>query len=179
MTIHHVHACLHKACKDAVRWGRLPRNPVDAADPPRKKGDGTKEMKTWSAKQLKAFLESIAGRPPRALWHMIAMTGMRRGEACGLRWEDVDLEKARLSVRRALIPNGDGVVVSEPKTAKGRRAIALDPSTVEVLKAQAARQLDEQRQGRGRLDRDRLRVHDGERRGRCTRRASHAAFARR
>ena len=48
-------------------------------------------------------------------------------------------------MRRALIPiNGDGVVVSEPKTAKGRRVIALDPSTIEVLKAQAARQLDEQ-----------------------------------
>ena len=38
--------------------------------------------------------------PP--LWHLIAMTGMRRGEAIGLRWNDVDLENARLSVRRAL-----------------------------------------------------------------------------
>ena len=72
------------------------------------------------------------------------MTGMRRGEALGLRWADVDLENARLSVRRALIPTNREVVVSEPKTAKGRRVIALDPVTVEVLKAQAARQLDEQ-----------------------------------
>ena len=47
-------------------------------------------------------------------------------------------------MRRALIPNGREVVVSEPKTAKGRRVIALDPATVEVLKAQAQRQLDEQ-----------------------------------
>jgi integrase len=69
---------------------------------------------------------------------------MRRGEALGLRWSDVDLEKARLAVRRALIPTNGTVVVSEPKTAKGRRVIALDPATVEVLKAQAARQLDEQ-----------------------------------
>ena len=44
MTIHHVHSCLHKACKDAVRWGHISRNPLDAADPPRKKGDGTREM---------------------------------------------------------------------------------------------------------------------------------------
>jgi integrase len=72
------------------------------------------------------------------------MTGMRRGEAIGLRWSDVDLENGRLSVRRALIPSGRGVIVSEPKTVKGRRVIALDPGTVEVLKAQAARQLDEQ-----------------------------------
>jgi hypothetical protein len=60
-TIHHVHACLHKACKDAVRWGRLSRSPVDAADPPRSSGEDVREMKTWSAKQLKAFLASTEG----------------------------------------------------------------------------------------------------------------------
>ncbi len=72
------------------------------------------------------------------------MTGMRRGEAIGLRWSDVDLEAGRLAVRRALIPIGRGVVVSEPKTVKGRRVIALDPCTFEVLKHEAARQLNEQ-----------------------------------
>ena len=146
MTIHHVHACLHKACKDAVRWGHISRNPLDAADPPRKKGDGTKEMKTWTKEQLKAFLASVADERLSPLWHTIAMTGMRRGEALGLRWIDVDLENGRLSVRRALIPISRDVVVSEPKTVKGRRVIALDPGTVEVLKAQAARQLSEQQQ---------------------------------
>jgi integrase len=72
------------------------------------------------------------------------MTGMRRGEALGLRWEDVDLEAGRLSVRRALIPNGAVVVVSEPKTARGRRSVALDHETVEVLKRQAGQQLADQ-----------------------------------
>jgi len=147
-TIHHVHACLHKACKDAVRWGHISRNPLDAADPPRKKGDGTKEMQTWSKEQLKAFLETMAGERLYALWHTVAMTGMRRGEAIGLRWSDVDLENARLAVRRALIPINREVVVSEPKTAKGRRVVALDPGTIEVLKAQAACQLDEQTQSK-------------------------------
>jgi len=144
MTIHHVHACLHKACKDAVRWGHISRNPLDAADPPRKKGDGTKEMKTWTKEQVKAFLGAMQDERLSPLWHTIAMTGMRRGEAIGLRWSDVDLEGGRLAVRRALIPNGRDVVVSEPKTVKGRRVIAVDPGTVEVLKAQAARQLEEQ-----------------------------------
>jgi integrase len=144
MTIHHVHACLHKACKDAVRWGHISRNPLDAADPPRKKGDGSKEMRTWTKEQLKTFLGAVADDRLSPLWHTIAMTGMRRGEAIGLRWSDVDLEGWRLAVRRALIPINREVVVSEPKTAKGRRVIALDPGTVEVLKAQAARQLEEQ-----------------------------------
>jgi integrase/predicted RNA-binding Zn-ribbon protein involved in translation (DUF1610 family) len=145
-TIHHVHACLHKACKDAVRWGQLSRNPLDAADPPRAKGDGSREMHTWTKEQLKAFLAAVKDDRLSPLWHTIAMTGMRRGEAIGLRWRDVDLEAGRLSVRRALIPINREVVVSEPKTAKGRRVIALDPGTIEVLKGQAARQLDEQSQ---------------------------------
>ena len=98
-------------------------------------------MKTWSAKQLKAFLESTQRDRLAPLWRVLAMTGVRRGEACGLRWEDVDLENARLSVRRALIPHGAGVIVSEPKTAKGRRQIALDAVTVEAFKGQAAQQL--------------------------------------
>jgi site-specific recombinase XerD len=148
-TIHHVHTCLHKACKDAVRWGRLPKNPVEAADPPRGKGEGAAEMKTWTAKQLKAFLESTGGERLRSLYHLLAMTGMRRGEGVGLRWDDVDLEAGRLSVRRALIPYGDGVIVSEPKTAKGRRSIALDPGTIEALKAQAQRQLADQEEWDG------------------------------
>ena len=60
LTVHHVHACLHKACKDAVRWGRLPKNPLDSADPPRKKGDGTKEMMelvAGSAREFSQFAE--------------------------------------------------------------------------------------------------------------------------
>ena len=146
MTIHHVHSCLHKACKDAVRWGHISRNLLDAADPPRKKGEGTKEMRTWTKEQLGAFLKSVADERLSPLWHTIAMTGMRRGEAIGLRWSDVDLEAGRLAVRRALIPSGREVIVSEPKTAKGRRVIAIDPGAVEILKTQAARQLDEQRE---------------------------------
>src|SRR5665811_357146 len=101
-------------------------------------------MKTWTKENLKEFLESVADERLSPLWYTIAFTGLRRGEALGLRWSDVDLENGRLSVRRALIPINREVVVSEPKTVKGRRVIALDPGTVEVLKAQAARQLEEQ-----------------------------------
>ena len=144
LTIRHVHATLHRALKDAVRWERLMRNPIDAADPPRISGDGTRELKTWSAEQLKAFLDFTRDERLSPLWHTLAMTGMRRGESLGLRWEDVDLEAGRLAVRRALIPNGAVVVVSEPKTARGRRTVALDPGTVEALKRQAARQLEDQ-----------------------------------
>lgn len=144
LSIRHVHATLHRALKDAVRWERLTRNPIEAADPPRIRGDGTRELRTWSAEQLKAFLDSTKDERLFPLWHLLAMTGLRRGEALGLCWEDVDLEAWRISVRRALIPNGAVVVVSEPKTARGRRSVALDPETVEVLKRQACQQLADQ-----------------------------------
>ena len=143
LSIRHVHAVLHRALKDAVRWGRLSRNPIEAADPPRVNGSGH-EMRTWSAEQLAAFLEATKDDRLHALWHLLALTGLRRGEALALTWDDVDLEAGSLSVRRALIPNGREVVVCEPKTARGRRVVALDPQTVEVLKGQAARQLVEQ-----------------------------------
>ena len=145
-TVHHVHVCLHRACKDAVRWGRLPRNPVDAADPPRVAGPGGREMKTWSAAQVRAFLEATKDDRLYPLWRLFCLTGMRRGEVLGVRWDDLDLEAGRLSVRRSLIPLGEEVIVSEPKTARGRRSIALDADTVEVLKLQAARQLVEQQE---------------------------------
>jgi integrase len=101
-------------------------------------------MKTWSAELLAAFLQATENDRLGALWHLLALTGLRRGEALALAWEDVDLEKGSLAVRRALIPNGKEVVVCEPKTAHGRRLIALDPETVGVLKGQAARQSVEQ-----------------------------------
>ena len=63
LTIRHVHACLHRALKDAVRWEQITRNPIEAADSPRVNGDGTKQLKTWSAEQLKAFLESARDDP--------------------------------------------------------------------------------------------------------------------
>ena len=143
-TVHHVHTCLHRAFRDAVRWNRLFRNPVDAADPPRVSGPGDREMKTWSAGQVRAFLAATKDDRLHPLWRLLCLTGMRRGEVLGVRWEDIDFEAARLAVRRSLIPLGGEVIVSEPKTARGRRSIALDVETVEVLKAQAARQLSEQ-----------------------------------
>jgi integrase len=145
-TVHHVHVCLHRAFRDAVRWGRLFRNPFDAADPPKVAGPGSRQMKTWTAEQVRAFLEATKGDRLYPLWRLLCLTGMRRGEVLGVKWDDVDFEVGCLAVRRSLIPLGGEVIVSEPKTARGRRSIALDPDTIEVLKAQAARQLEEQQE---------------------------------
>jgi integrase len=142
-TVRRVHATLHRAMKDAVRWSHLPVNPVDAADPPRGKGK-QRDLPAWSAQQLASFLTHLKDDRLFAFWRLLSMTGCRRGEALGLRWEDLDVEAATITIRRALVPLGAEVILSEPKTNRGRRTIALDPVTLEILKAHAARQADEQ-----------------------------------
>ena len=77
----------------------------------------------------------------RGCW--LQRPGMRRGEILGLRWSDLDLGAGRVAVRRPRILVDYQVQVSEPKTAKGRRSLALDPVTVAALRAHRARQAEE------------------------------------
>ncbi len=142
-SVRRVHAVLHKACHDAVRWGRLSSNPVACADPPKTAGDGHDKLRVWNAAQLAAFLAAVEGDRLHALWRLLAATGMRRGEAIGLSWEDLDMEAGAVTIRRAWIPVNGVAQFSEPKSRRSRRTIALDPVTLEALQAHAARQADE------------------------------------
>jgi integrase/predicted RNA-binding Zn-ribbon protein involved in translation (DUF1610 family) len=142
-SVRRVHAVLHRACHDAVRWGRLTVNPVDAADPPKQSSEHAERL-VWNAEQLAGFLAHVADDRLFALWRLLAMTGLRRGEALGLQWTDVDMEASAISIRRAWIPVNGIAQMSEPKTRRGRRTIALDPVTLAALKAHAVRQADEQ-----------------------------------
>ena len=139
-TVNHVHKILHRALRDAVRWGKLARNPADLADPPRA---AEPEMRVWSPEQLRVFLRHVAEDRLAGCWTVMATTGLRRGEALGLRWEDVDLEAGRLAVRQTLVAVGYELVVSEPKTRRSKRQIALDPATVAALRSHRGRQLEE------------------------------------
>jgi len=134
-TVNHVHTLLHRVLGDAMRWGLLQRNPADAADPPTARVTKDNEMKTWSARELKVFLDMTKSDRLHPLWRTLASTGMRRGEALGLRWADLDLEghSPFLMVRQALVSAGYDPQFSEPKTKRGRRTIPLDTSTVVVL----------------------------------------------
>ena len=139
----YVHTILHRALKDAVRWGRLARNPADAADPPRASASVQPEIKTWSAPELRGFLESLADDRYYAAWVLLSTTGMRRGEALGLRWSDLDFDARRASIRQTVFAVNHEVLFGTPKTAKGRRSIELDAGTVAALRAHRQRQLEE------------------------------------
>ncbi len=106
-------------------------------------------MKTWLAAELRAFYSQTQDLPSvplpsYPLWRLAASTGMRRGEVLGLRWRDVDLDAAQLSVRQQVArirrKGADGKVevlwgFGPPKTKAGRRSIALDRVTVAALQA--------------------------------------------
>jgi integrase len=137
-SVRNIHTLLHKALGDAVRWGRVSRNFADLADPPRW---ARPEMRVWNAEQLRVFLASERNERLFAAWLLAATTGMRRGELVGLRWSAVDLDQGTIAVVRAhAVVRYSEVTVSEPKTAKGRRAIAIDAGTVAALRSHRARQ---------------------------------------
>lgn len=142
-TVRKTHTVLHRALRDAVRWGRLRVNVAANADPPKQSQPGNREMRTWSAGELSAFLRHARGDRLHPLFHLLASTGMRRGEVAGVRWIDVDLQVARLAVRQTHVAVGYTVQVGEPKSARSRRNVALDAGTVKVLRSWRAAQLRE------------------------------------
>jgi integrase len=137
------HEVLHRALRQAVQWGLTGRNPADAVSVPR---PGRHEMKTLSEEEVRRLFEAAKGDRWQCLWVLLATTGLRIGEALGLRWDDVDLERGRLEVRRALQrQTGRGLVFVEPKSARSRRGVHLAPAVVTRLREHHARQAEERR----------------------------------
>jgi integrase len=142
-TVRNIHTMLHKALADAARKGTIARNVAALADSPRLSSAPRPEMKVWDAKQLRQFLQDIAGHRLYPAFFLLANTGMRRGEALGLRWDDVDLARASISVSRALVNVAYRPQLSEVKTSQGRRTMDLDSKSVAVLRAWKKRQMEE------------------------------------
>ena len=139
-SVAYTHRVLTHALKDAVSWGLLARNPATHVDPPRV---ARPEMRVWSQEEVQRYLQAVVDDRLYALWTVLLATGLRRGEALGLRWEDVDLERRRLSIQRAVTVVDYEIQISEPKTARGRRSVSIDPTTAAVLAAHRKRQLEE------------------------------------
>jgi len=139
-SVRYVHAVIHRAMRDALKWHRIVRNPVDAAEPPRQ---AKTSQKTWTAGELRQFLDHVREDRLSAALTLAAMTGMRRGEVLGLLWSDLDLDAGRLSVTRTLVSISYRLEISEPKTSKGHRTVALDDGTVRALRAHRSRQAEE------------------------------------
>lgn len=136
-TVRRIRAVLVQALDYAVRLGIVARNVAALTKTPRMPRS---EGRTLTPGHAKALLASLAGHRYEALYMVMLTTGIRRGEALGLRWEDLDLRQGIMTVRRQLKREGGRLVTSETKTAKSRRAINLPKPVTYALRAHRTRQ---------------------------------------
>ncbi|GIJ64781.1 site-specific integrase [Virgisporangium aurantiacum] len=147
----HLRTTLRAALNLAVREGVIATNPARHIEVPSYRKphakvwtDGRVEewqrtgerppVAVWTADQLATFLNAVTDDALFALWWLTALRGLRRGEACGLRWSELDLDHGVLFVVRNRTTAGYQVIEGEPKTA------ALDRRTVKVLREHRRRQ---------------------------------------
>ena len=134
-----VHIVLSGAMKHALRMELISRDPVALVSPP---SVPKTEAYSPDMEQVKALL--IAGASTgHYLWpcvYLIITTGMRRGEALALTWENLDFEERVLRVEASLVVPRGGGIVKHPKTESGRRTVDIDVDTVAVLREHKSRQ---------------------------------------
>jgi integrase len=161
-TVQRIRATLRAALNAAIREGLITDNLARRVELPpgprphpvvwtperiaawQRHGDREPVM-VWTPEQLATFLDRVAADRLYALWWLIALRGLRRGEAAGLRWCDLDLTHHQLTVSQQRTTAGPRVVTGPPKSAASRRTIALDKHTVTALREHQRRQAAEQR----------------------------------
>jgi len=134
---------LRIALNKAVRWGLAARNVATLVDAPRVP---YKDVRVLSPEETKRLLDAARGDPIEALVVLAVGTGLRLGEALGLKWPDIDLDRRQLRVNKSLQRvAGQGQVLMETKTRRSRRSIILPVKTAEALRSQRVRQADQHR----------------------------------
>ena len=135
-TIQYTHAVLHRALKQAKRWGMVIRNVAEDVDSPQLKRD---EIRPLDRERTCKLLQVAEGDRLHALYIVAVTAGLRPDEMLALRWSDVDLGGGTLRINRAL---SDGEFAT-PKTPRNRRKIELSNTARAALRAHRKRQLEE------------------------------------
>lgn len=116
-SVQRYHALMRAAFRQAMAWDWVPRNPVQLATPPSARRVGRRIPRSEVVAAL--IEEALSSRSPEngVALRLLAATGARRGEVCGLRWNDIDLETGALTIRSAIAQMADGTLVEkEPKS---------------------------------------------------------------
>jgi integrase len=139
-TVRRIRAVLCQAIDQGVRWGYVTRNVAKLSRSPKMP---RKEGRTMSPQQVRQFLCALIGHPHESLYALMLATGLRRGEALGLRWVDYDKESGTLQIRRQLQRLASGLVAVETKTSTSRRSLNLPRGIVEMLETRREQQVEE------------------------------------
>ena len=118
--------------REALKVDLIARNPAEAVEVALPKAPPS--AKVLLPEQVPLFLEAAKAERLYPALYLILVTGLRRGEVCGLKWQDVDLEGWSITVRNNRTTLGGKVLESLPKTERGFRTVHLSPDAVEVLK---------------------------------------------
>jgi integrase len=144
---HHLRAVLRTALKVAMRDGLIPNNAAALAEAPRVPAS---EMHTLAEDDVNRFLDATRGDRLEALYRVALALGLRQGEALGLRWEDIDLDSGKLTVRHALQRFDGNYVLVEPKSRASRRTISPLPEVITTGLREHKQRQDRERDALGR-----------------------------
>ena len=136
-TVRYALSTLNGAMRKAVKLRLIIRNPCEDAEQPRQTH---REMQVPGEAARARLLAELQADSLWPLWCVLATAGLRPGEALGLKWSDLDAEGGVLTVARSLSRTGKGWELTEPKTAAGRRTVALPAEAVAVLAEHQERQ---------------------------------------
>ncbi len=140
-TVRLTHAALSQALSQAVKWGLLRFNPASEASVP---SSSQREKDVLTVAERTRFLTACRDSFYGTFYRLLLDTGLRPGEACALRWSDVDFARETITVQRAVTRNRDGSpVLGRPKTPKSRRTVPMMSGLRSELLEHLERQRDQ------------------------------------
>ncbi len=141
-TVRASYATLRTALRQAMAWGLLEKDPTAGVKRPRCVDP---EMRYWCQSEAARFIGFVNGKTRYDALYVTALTtGVRGGELCALRWDDVVWDRCTVRIARSLSwPSGEPPVVTDPKTYSSRRTIDLDANTLRLLRSHRGRQAQE------------------------------------
>jgi len=139
-SVRNLRATFRAALNQAIRWGFIHRNAAALVDGPRVE---RYEIQPLTPPEARQFLTSLRGHRLEALYSVALAIGLRRCEALGLRWQDVDLDMGYLRVAKQLKRSKGTYELRDPKSRASRRTIVLPPIIIDRLREHRARQLTE------------------------------------
>jgi integrase len=132
-TVRQVHAVLRRALQQGVKWGWIDSNPAVLATPPRVRN---RQVQAPAPAAVVRLIEQarVENMDLAAFLQLAATTGARRGELCGLHWDAVDFPRGTVTIARSVVDGARGALIEKDTKTHSVRRIALDQTSIQVLK---------------------------------------------